>query len=198
MAKIDMKLIQDLRERTSMGMMDCKKALEETGGDVDKAVDILRKKGVKVAEKRGDNATAAGVVHSYIHPAGTIGVLIELNCETDFVARNDQFHQFATGLGMHIAAMNPKFLNPEEVSAEFLEKEKEIMKAQLLSEGKKADFIDKIIEGKVSKLYSEVCLLQQKFVRDDKLTVDEALKDLIGKVGENIKIRRFSRFQIGA
>jgi len=198
MAKIDMKLIQDLRERTSMGMMDCKKALEETGGDVDKAVDILRKKGVKVAEKRGDNATAAGLVHSYIHPGGTIGVLIELNCETDFVARNDQFHQFATGLGMHIAAMNPKFLNPEEVSAEFLEKEKEIMKAQLLSEGKKADFIDKIIEGKVSKLYSEVCLLQQKFVRDDKLTVDEALKDLIGKVGENIKIRRFSRFQIGA
>jgi elongation factor Ts len=197
MAKISMQLIQELRERTSMGMMDCKKALEETGGDVDKAVEILRKKGVKVAAKRGDNDTSAGLVHSYIHPGGTIGVLIELNCETDFVARNEKFHQFATDLGMHIAAINPRFLTTEEVSAEFLEKEKEIMKAQLIAEGKKEDFIGKIIEGKVKKLYSEVCLLQQKFVKDDKVTVDEALKDLIGKVGENIKIRRFSRFQIG-
>lgn len=198
MAKIDMKLIQELRERTSMGMMDCKKALEETGGDVEKAVEILRKKGVKVAAKRGENDTAAGLVHSYIHPGGTIGVLIELNCETDFVARNEQFQQFATDLGMHIAAINPQFLHPEDVSQDFLDKEKEIMKAQLIAEGKKEDFIGKIIEGKVNKLYSEVCLMQQKFVKDDKVTVDEALKDLIGKVGENIKIRRFSRFQIGA
>ncbi|MCF7900304.1 translation elongation factor Ts [Candidatus Babeliales bacterium] len=197
MAKISMELIQQLRERTSMGMMDCKKALEETGGDIEKSVEILRKKGVKVAAKRGDNATSAGLIHAYIHPGATIGVLIELNCETDFVARNSQFLQFASDLGMHIAAINPQFLSPEDVSAEFLEKEKEIMTAQLIAEGKKPDFITKIIEGKVTKLYSEVCLLQQKFVKDDKFTVDEVLKDLVGKVGENIKIRRFSRFQIG-
>lgn len=197
MAKISMELIQQLRQRTNMGMMDCKKALEETGSDIEKAVEILRKKGVKVAAKRGDNDTTAGLVHSYIHPGGTIGVLIELNCETDFVARNDLFQQFATDLGMHIAAINPQFLNSDAVSAEFLAKEKEIMIAQLEAEGKKGDIVDKIVAGKINKLYSEVCLLEQKFVKNDKLTVDQALKDIIGKVGENIKIRRFARYQIG-
>ncbi len=198
MSKISLDLIQKLRLQSSMGMMDCKKALEEANGDMELAIDLLRKRGAKIAAKRGDNATAAGLVHSYIHPGGTIGVLIELNCETDFVARNEAFHQFATDLGMHITAMNPLYLSPEEVDAQYLEKEKKFMKEQLEAEGKKADFIEKILEGKVVKLYSDVCLLQQKFVKNDKFTVDEILKDLIGKMGENIKIRRFARFQIGA
>lgn len=198
MAKVSLDLIQKLRKQTSMGMMDCKKALEEAGGDMDKAIEFLRKKGVKVAAKRGDNETGAGLVHSYIHPGGTIGVLIELNCETDFVARNEEFQQFATDLGMHIAAMSPLYLAPEEVDATYLEKEKEIMKAQLVQEGKKGDFVEKIVEGKVKKLCSDICLLKQKFVKNDKFTVDEVLKDIIGKVGENIKIRRFARYQIGA
>jgi len=198
MAKVDLELIQKLRAKTSMGMMDCKKALEETDGDMEKAIEVLRKKGASIAAKRGDNETAQGLVHAYIHPGGSVGVLVELNCETDFVARNDAFQTFATELGMHIAAMNPLFLSPEEVDQEYLEKEKRLMKEQLLEEGKKGDFVEKIIEGKVNKLYSDICLLQQKFVKNDKLTVDEILKELIAKVGENIKIRRFSRYQIGA
>lgn len=198
MAKVDLDLIQKLRAQTSMGMMDCKKALEESNGDMEKAVDLLRKKGAKVAAKRGDNATAAGLIHSYIHPGGTIGVLVELNCETDFVARNEAFQQFATDLGMHIVAMNPLYLCPEEVDATYLEKEKKFMKEELLEQGKKPEFVEKILEGKVQKLYGDVCLLQQKFVKNDKFTVDEVLKDIIGKVGENIKIRRFARYQIGA
>jgi elongation factor Ts len=198
MSKISLDLIQKLRNQTSMGMMDCKKALEEADGDIEKAVDILRKKGAKVAAKRGDNATSAGLVHAYIHPGATIGVLVEINCETDFVARNDMIKQFAADLGMHIAALNPLYVNADSVDAAYLEKEKTIIREQLEAEGKKGDFIEKIIEGKVKKIYSEVCLLEQKFVKNDSLTVDEVLKDLIGKVGENIKIRRFARYQIGA
>lgn len=198
MAKASLANIQKLREMTSMGMMDCKKALEESNGDIEKAVDLLRKKGAKVAAKRGDNATSQGLVHSYIHPGGTVGVLIELNCETDFVARNEQFKQFATDLGMHIAAMNPLYLNPEEVDANFLEKERTLIKQQLEEEGKKGDFVNKIIDGKIEKIYKDICLMQQKFVKNDKLTVDEVVKDIIGKVGENIKIKRFARYQIGA
>lgn len=198
MAKVSLELIQQLRAQTSMGMMDCKKALEETDGDMEKAIDILRKKGASIAAKRGDNETAQGLVHAYIHPGGGIGVLVEMNCETDFVARSDAFQTFATDLGMHIAALNPLFLSPEEVNQEYLEKEKKFMREQLEEQGKKGDFVEKIIEGKVSKMYSDICLLQQKFVKNDKLTVDEALKELIAKVGENIKIRRFARYQIGA
>lgn len=198
MSKISLELIQKLRLQTSMGMMDCKKALEEAEGDIDKAVDILRKKGAKIAAKRGDNATSAGLVHAYIHPGATLGVLVELNCETDFVARNDMIIQFATDLGMHIAALNPLYVSSDSVDAAFLEKEKSIIRDQLIAEGKKGDFIEKIIEGKVKKIFSEVCLLEQTFVKSDSLTVDEVLKDLIGKLGENIKIRRFARFQVGA
>lgn len=198
MSKISLDLIQKLRNQTSMGMMDCKNALEEAEGDIEKAVDILRKKGAKVAAKRGDNATSAGLVHAYIHPGATIGVLVEINCETDFVARNDMIRQFAADLGMHIAALNPLYVSTDSVDATFLEKEKNIIREQLVAEGKKGDFVEKIIEGKVKKIYSEVCLLEQQFVKNDSLTVDEVLKDLIGKVGENIKIRRFARYQIGA
>lgn len=181
-----------------MGMMDCKKALEEAEGDIEKAVDILRKKGAKVAAKRGDNETSAGLIHAYIHPGATIGVLVEINCETDFVARNDMIKQFAADLGMHIAALNPLYVSADSVDAAYLEKEKTIIREQLAAEGKKGDFIEKIVEGKVKKIYSEVCLLEQPFVKNDSLTVDEVLKDLIGKMGENIKIRRFARYQIGA
>lgn len=198
MSKISLELIQQLRERSSMGMMDCKKALEESAGDMEKAIEILRKKGASVAAKRGDNATAQGMVHAYIHPGAMVGVLVEINCETDFVARSEAFQKFAQDVGMHIAALTPLYLTPEEVDHTFLEKEKQLMREQLAEEGKKGDFVEKILEGKVKKLYSDVCLLQQKFVKNDKITVDEALKELIGKVGENIKIRRFVRFQIGA
>lgn len=198
MAKVSIDLIQKLRARTSMGMMDCKKALVESNCDMEKAVELLRKKGASVAAKRGDNATTEGLIHSYIHPGSTVGVMIELNCETDFVARNDEVQQFASDLCMHIAAIKPLYLQPEEVDATFLEKEKKFMKEQLEEQGKKGDFIEKIIEGKVKKLYSDICLMQQKFVKDDKHSVDEVLKQLIGKMGENIKINRFSRFEIGA
>ncbi len=198
MSKISLDLIQKLRERTSMGMMDCKKALTEAEGDMDKAVELLRKKGASVAAKRGDNETNHGIVHAYIHPGATIGVLVELNCETDFVASSEVVKQFAQDLGLHIAAINPLFLSPEEVDTNYLEKEKQLMKEQLEEQGKKGEFIEKIVEGKVAKLYADVCLLQQKFVKSDKLSVDEVLKELIAKVGENIKIRRFARYQIGA
>lgn len=198
MSKVSLDLVQQLRDRTSMGMMDCKKALEESAGDMEKAVEILRKKGASVAAKRGDNATAQGLVHAYIHPGGLVGVLVELNCETDFVASSDAFKAFAQDLGMHIAALSPLCITPEQVDPNFLDNEKRIMREQLEAEGKKGEFVDKILDGKVKKLYSDVCLLQQKFVKNDKLSVDDALKELIGKVGENIKIRRFARYHIGA
>ena len=198
MAKVSLEDIQKLRTRTSMGMMDCKKALEEAGGDMDKAIDFLRKKGAKVAAKRGDNETGQGLVYAYIHPGGSVGVLVELNCETDFVARNEAFTALASDLGMHIAAMKPLYLDPTSVDQEWLEKEKTLMKEQLIEEGKKPEFVDKIVEGKVNKLYSDVCLLQQKFVKNDKLSVEEMLQEIIGKMGESVKIRRFVRYEIGA
>ncbi len=198
MSKISLEDIQKLRTRTSMGMMDCKKALEEAEGDMDKAIDALRKKGAKVAAKRGDNDTGQGIVHAYIHPGGSVGVLVEINCETDFVARNEAFTQLAQDLGMHIAALKPLYLDPTSVDQAWLEKEKALIKEQLIAEGKKPDFIEKIVEGKVSKLYSDVCLLQQKFVKDDSLTVEQVIQDVIGKMGENVKIRRFVRYEIGA
>lgn len=198
MAKVSLEDIQKLRTRTSMGMMDCKKALEEADGDMDKAIDLLRKKGAKVAAKRGDNETGQGLVYAYIHPGGGVGVLVELNCETDFVARNESFTALARDLGMHIAAMKPLYLDPTSVDQQWLEKEKTLIKEQLIEEGKKPEFVDKIVEGKVNKLYSDVCLLQQKFVKNDKLSVEEMLQEVIGKMGENVKVRRFVRYEIGA
>lgn len=198
MTKVSLEDIQKLRERTGMGMMDCKKALEQANGNMDEAIDILRKKGASVAAKRGDNETGQGLVYAYIHPGSTIGVMVELNCETDFVARNDDVQQFAKDLCMHIAALKPLYLDPSSVDHTWLSKEKNLLIEQLKEEGKKPEFIEKIVEGKVQKIYGEVCLLQQKFVKDDKRTVDEILKSLIGKVGENIKIRRFARFEVGA
>jgi elongation factor Ts len=198
MAKASLEDIQKLREMTSMGMMDCKKALEEANGDIDMAIDVLRKKGAAVAAKRGGNATSQGLIHAYIHPGATLGVLIEINCETDFVARNEELKKFAHDVCMHIAAIKPLCLAPDEVDPKWLEKEKEIVREQLKNEGKKEEFIEKILEGKVQKLYADNCLLQQKFVKNDKLTVEQVLQELVGKMGESIKIRRFVRYEIGA
>ena len=198
MAKTDMKLVKQLREITGLGMMDCKKALEEAGGDVQKAVDLLRKKGAAVAAKRADKATAEGIVHTYIHPGSQVGVMIELNCETDFVARTEEIKNFAHDICLHIAAIKPLYLNPEDVDPKFLEHEKEIMKEQLVDAGKPEKMINQIVEGKVKKLYSDICLMKQQFVKNDQMTIEEVLKELIGKTGENIKIRRFARFQVGA
>jgi len=198
MAKIDVELIKQLRDRTGLGMMDCKKALIETGGDVEQAVDLLRKKGAAVAAKRSEKATSEGLVHAYIHPGNQVGVLLELNCETDFVARTEDVKNFAHDICLHIAAIKPLYLNPEDVDPKFLEHEKGIMKEQLAGAGKPEKMIDQIVEGKVKKLYSDICLMKQQFVKNDQMTIEEVLEELIGKTGENIKIRRFARFEIGA
>ncbi len=198
MAKIDVKLIQELRDRTGLGMMDCKKALVETDGNVEKAVEILRKKGAAVAAKRSGKETAQGIVYAYIHPGDQVGVLVELNTETDFVAQNDQVKQLARDLGMHIAAMKPLYLAPADVDQKFLEHEKEIIKAQLADSGKPEKIIDQILEGKLKKLYSDICLLNQTFVKNDQMTVEQVLQELMAKMGENIKINQFSRFEVGA
>lgn len=197
MAKIDIALIQKLRDVTGLGMMDCKKALEESNGDVDKALEILRKKGAAVAAKRADKGTAEGHVHAYIHPGSRIGVLVEINCETDFVANTEDMKKFAADLCMHITAMKPLYLAPENVDPKFLEHEKDIFVEQLKASGKPEKVIAQIVEGKVSKLYSEVCLMKQTFVKNDQKTIEDLLNELIAKTGENIKIKRFARFEIG-
>ncbi|NBV40425.1 translation elongation factor Ts [bacterium] len=198
MSKVNLDSIQKLRTITGLGMMDCKKALEETNGDIDAAIEALRKRGAAIAAKRSDRDTAQGLVHAYIHPGSQIGVLVELNCETDFVARNDAMKQFAQDLGLHITAMKPQYLAPEDVDPAFLAKEHEIMTEQLKNEGKPEAAIAKILEGKTTKLYTDICLLKQAFVKNDKLSVEEVIKELIAKTGENIRIRRFARFEIGA
>lgn len=198
MAKIDLSLIQTLRDRTGLGMMDCKKALEETDGDVEKAIELLRKKGAAVALKRADKGTSEGLVHAYIHPGNRIGVLLEINCETDFVANTAEIKQAAQDICMHIAALKPLYLSPEDVDPKFLEHEKSILREQLLNTGKPEKIIEQILQGKLEKMYSDICLLKQTFVKNDQLTIDDLLKELIAKTGENIKIRRFARFEIGA
>lgn len=198
MVKISMELIQQLRNSTGAGMMDCKKALEEAEGDLDKALDNLRKKGASLAAKRADKGTSEGLVYAYIHPGSQVGVLVELNCETDFVARIKDLEDFAKAISLQIAAFKPPYLAPEDVDAAFLAKEKEIMKEQMKESGKPANMIDKIIEGKVDKLYTEVCLTKQPFIKNDKISVEDALKELITKTGENVKIKKFVRFEVGA
>lgn len=198
MAKIDIALIQQLRERTGLGMMDCKKALEESNGDIEKAIELLRKKGAAVAAKRSDKTTAQGLVHAYIHPGAQIGVLIEINCETDFVARTDAIKELAHDICMHIAAMKPLYLSEADIDPKFLGTEKEIIKEQLAKSGKSGSILEQIVEGKLKKVYSEVCLLDQTFIKNDKLTIKQLLQELIAKTGENIKIARFARFEVGA
>ncbi len=195
---IDLKLIQELRAHTGLGLMDCRKALEETEGDIDAAIELLRKKGASVAAKRSDKATSEGIVATYIHPGDRIGVLIELNCETDFVARTEDIKKLANDLCLHIAALKPLYLSPEQVDEKFLEHERSIFKEQMADSGKPEKIVAQIIEGKVQKLLSEICLLNQTFVKNDQLTVDEAIKALVAKTGESIKVRRFARFEIGS
>jgi len=197
MAKIDLKLIQELRDRTGLGMMECKNALTESEGNVEKAIEILRKRGAAIAAKRSGRETSEGTVQSYIHPGSKMGVLVEINCETDFVARNEQFVQFAQDIAMHIAAMKPLYLNPEDVDPKFLEHEKNILKEQLAGSGKPEKIIDQILEGKINKLYGEICLTKQSFVKNDQLTIEQLLAELVAKTGENVKINRFCRFEIG-
>ncbi|MGF0069274.1 translation elongation factor Ts [Candidatus Spyradosoma sp. SGI.093] len=196
MANIDAKTVNELRSRTGAGLMDCKKALVETNGDMDAAAEILRKKGVATRDKKAGRTASQGTVASYIHMGGKIGVLVEINCESDFVAKNELFQGFARDVAMHIAAAAPRFLKREEVPAEEIAKETEIVKAQC--EGKPAQAIEKIVAGKLEKFYSEICLLDQPFVKDDKKTINDLITEQITKTGENIVISRFSRFQIGA
>lgn len=196
--KIGMDLIAQLREKTGLGMMDCKNALQESGGDIEKAIEILRKKGAQVALKRGGNTTSEGLVHAYIHAGARVGVLLEINCETDFVARTEDMKRFAQDICMHIAAFKPLYVSPEQVDEAFLAKERDIAREQVIATGKPANMVDQIVEGKVKKIVGEICLLQQKFIKNDQRTVDEILKDLIGKLGENIRIKRFALFEVGA
>lgn len=197
MAKISLELIQELRQRTGIGMLDCRKALQEAGGDMEQAVTLLRKKGAAVAEKRAGKETSEGIIHSYIHPGGRVGVLVQINCETDFVARTDDIKQFAHDVAMHIAALKPLYLDPESVDAAFVEHEKDVIKGQLADSGKPEKILNQIVEGKVNKLYQDICLLKQSFVKNDQLTVEDVLKELIAKTGENIKIAKFVRYEIG-
>lgn len=189
--------VKELRERTGAGMLDCKKALEETGGDIDKAIAHLREKGLAAAANKAGRIATEGVVESYIHSNGRIGVLVEVNCETDFVAKTDQFKEFVKDVAMHIAASNPKFVRREEVPAEELEKEKEILKAQALNEGKPAHIVEKMVEGRMSKYYEEYCLLEQSFIKDPDKTIATLVNEKISTIGENISIRRFARFELG-
>lgn len=189
-------MVKDLREKTGAGMMDCKKALTETGGNFEKAVDYLRQKGLATAAKRAGRIASEGRIGSYVHAGGKIGVMVEVNCETDFVAKTEDFQAFAKDVAMHIAASNPLYLRREDVPPEALEREREIYRLQAREAGKPEKIIEKIIEGKLEKYYSEVCLLEQPFVKDPDLTVQELLNGLIGKLGEKIEIRRFSRFQV--
>ena len=189
--------IKKLREKTSAGMMDCKKALQECDGDFEKAVDWLRQKGLSVAAKRGDREATEGQVYSYIHAGGKLGVLVEVNCETDFSAKTDDFTTFCKDLAMHIAAAAPLCINEDDLDPAMIEREREIYKQQALDQGKPEKIVDKIIEGKLKKFASESCLLNQPFVKDNDLTVADLLNELRAKTGENVQIGRFSRFVLG-
>jgi len=195
--EISASMVKELREKTGAGMMDCKKALSETSGDFEKAVDYLRKKGIASASKKAGRLTKEGAVTSYIHGEGKVGVLLEVNCETDFVARTEQFRQFVKDIGMHIAAANPQWVRSDEVSADILSKEKEIAVAQMQASGKPAAVLEKIAEGKLKKFYEDNCLLNQSFVKDPNKTIDQLLKETIATLGENISIRRFARYALG-
>ncbi len=190
-------MVKELREKTNAGMMDCKKALTETGGDMEKAVDWLRQKGLAVAAKRADRTASEGQVMAYIHAGGKLGVMVEVNCETDFTGKTDEFTQFARDVAMHIAASNPLCISEEDLPAELLEREREIYRAQALEQGKPEKIVDKIIEGKLKKFKKESCLLSQPFVKDTDKTVEDLLNEMRAKTGENVQIRRFVRYQLG-
>ena len=189
--------VKQLRDQTGAGMMECKKALSEASGDLAAAIDLLRKAGMAQADKRSGRTASEGLVDSYIHSGNRVGVLIEVNCETDFVARTDEFAKLVRDLALQACAAGADYVRPDEVPAARIEKEKEIFRAQLESSGKPAQIIEKIVEGKLAKFYSEVCLLEQPFIKDDKMTVQDLVKQASAKTGENIIVRRFVRFQLG-
>lgn len=194
---ITSKMVKELRDKTAAGMMDCKKALTETNGDMDKAVDMLRQKGLAVAAKRAGRATSEGIVSTYIHAGGKLGVMVEVGCETDFVAKTDKFAEFARDIAMHIAAANPVAVNREDVPIELVAREKEIYIQQGLDSGKPENIVEKMVSGKIEKFIAEIVLLEQPFVKDPDHTIQELLTDVVGKMGENITIKRFARFQVG-
>jgi elongation factor Ts len=196
--KIDAKQVKALREMTGAPMGDCLKALQETGGNVEEAIVALRKRGMASAQKKAARVTNEGAVGSYIHAGGKIAVLVELNCESDFVAKTDDFQELLKDVAMHIAASDPRYVKPEDVTAEDLEREKEIYRAQAAATGKPAPVIEKIVDGKMAKFYEEVCLLEQPFIKDQAISVKELVAQKVGKLGENITVRRFARFKVGA
>ncbi len=197
MGEVTIELIKELRRRTAAGFSDCKKALEEAGGDIEKAIDILRKKGLAIAAKRAKKEASEGIISAYIHSNKKIGVLVEINCETDFVARTDEFQQFAHDVAMQIAATNPICISREQMPSEILEREKKIYEEQLKESGKPEHIIPKIIEGKLEKFYKETVLLEQNFIKNPEITIQDLLNELIAKTGEKIVIKRFCRYQIG-
>jgi len=194
---ITAEMVKDLRERTGAGMMDCKKALTETGGDMEKAIDFLREKGLAAAAKRAGRVAAEGVVEAYIHGGGRIGVMLELNCETDFVAKTDDFRALAKDLAMQVAAANPSYVRREEVPAEVISREREVLRAQAMNEGKPAHIAEKMVDGRLEKVFKENCLMEQAFIKDPDTTVTQLITAKIAKIGENISVRRFVRYQLG-
>ena len=197
MAEITAALVKELRERTGAGMMDCKKALSATDGDLEKAIDFLREKGLAAAAKKAGRVAAEGLVEAYIHGGGRIGVLVEVNCETDFVAKTDAFKELVKDIAMHIAATNPSYLKREEVPTAELEHEQAVLAEQARNEGKPEKIIEKMVAGRIEKYYKEVCLMEQPFVKDPDKTISDLITELIAKIGENISIRRFTRYQLG-
>lgn len=197
MATISAATVKQLREKTGAGIMDCKEALSECNGDISKAVDFLRKKGLATAAKRAGRATTEGIIESYIHMDSKLGVLVEINCETDFVAKNEDFKEFAKNIAMHITATNPVSIRPEDVPEETIDKEKEIYRAQVLEMGKPEQIADKIVDGKMKKYFKENCLMNQAYVRDPDISIEDLLNEMVAKIGENITIKRFARFKIG-
>lgn len=197
MSQVTAQMVKELREKTGAGMLDCKKALEETGGNVEKAIDWLREKGLAAAAKKAGRAATEGLVHAYIHGGGRVGVLLEVNCETDFVAKNEEFQAFVHEVALQIAAMRPRFVRREEVPAEELEREREILRAQARNEGKPDHIVEKMVEGRLNNFYKENCLLEQEYVKEKGKTIQDLLTELIAKLGENMSIRRFARFEVG-
>ena len=197
MAEVTAKMVKELRERSGAGIMDCKTALKEAGGDLPQAELILRKRGIAVAQKKASRAANEGAIGTYIHPGSKLGVLVEVNCETDFVARTDDFQQLLHDVAMHIAAADPQFIRKEDISEEALENEKQVQRARALQEGKPEQVIDKIIEGRMGKFYEEICLLEQPFVKDSSVTIGELITSKIAKLGENITVSRLARFKVG-
>ncbi len=197
MANITAAMVKELRDRTGAGMMDCKKALMETDGDMEKAIEKLREMGLASAKKKASRVAKEGKVASYIHAGGKIGVLVEINCETDFVANTDEFNELCKNIAMQIAATDPLYVSKEDVPEEVIEKEKEIQKEQLRAQGKPENVLDKIVEGKINKYYEEVCLLEQPYIKDGSMKVKNLVENAIAKLGENIVVRRFARFKVG-